>query len=227
VLPAWDALTGFQAALAVLAAERHRRLTGEGQLVTVALADVGLAVSGHLGLLAEASLVEEPRGRFGNDLFGTYAKDFPTKDGRRVIVLALTARQWGSLTTATGLSEQFAELEKAHGYDFREEGDRWRARKRISALLAPWFAERTLAQVRKDLDAGGVLWGPYQSFKQLLAEDPRATAANPLLAEVLHPGIGRYLTNTSPLRFGAVESVPPRPAPQLGADTEAVRKELG
>lgn len=226
VLPAWDALTGYQAALAVLAAERHRRLTGEGQLVTIALADVGLAVAGHLGLLAEAALVEEPRGRYGNDLLGTYAKDFPTSDGRRVIVLALTARQWRSLTDTTGLTEQFAELEKKHGYDFGEEGDRWRARRQISALLAPWFAARKLSEVRKALDAGGVLWGPYQTFKQLLAEDPRASAANPLLAEVDHPGIGRYLTNTSPLRFGAVEPVPPRPAPELGADTEALLGQL-
>src|SRR5260370_31625635 len=38
VLPAWDGMTGFLAALAILAAERHRRLHGEGQLVQLSLA---------------------------------------------------------------------------------------------------------------------------------------------------------------------------------------------
>src|SRR6202022_539231 len=54
VLPAWDAMTGFLATTAILAAERHRRLTGAGQLVELSLADVGLAVAGHLGFIGEA-----------------------------------------------------------------------------------------------------------------------------------------------------------------------------
>jgi len=57
-------MTGFLAALAILVAERHRRLTGEGQLVELSLADVGLAMAGHLGLIGEAVLDPEPRGRF-------------------------------------------------------------------------------------------------------------------------------------------------------------------
>ncbi|MDZ7686572.1 MAG: CoA transferase [Gammaproteobacteria bacterium] len=40
LLPAWDNITGQMAALALLAAERHRRQTGEGQLVRLALKDV-------------------------------------------------------------------------------------------------------------------------------------------------------------------------------------------
>ena len=97
VLPAWDCMTGYLAALAILAAERHRRLHGEGQLVELSLSDVGLAVAGHLGLIGEAILEPEPRGRFGNEVYGTFGRDFGTRDGRRVMVLALTARQWASL----------------------------------------------------------------------------------------------------------------------------------
>src|SRR6478735_4500955 len=40
VLPAWDIATGLTAAVGLLAAERHRTRTGEGQLVTASLADV-------------------------------------------------------------------------------------------------------------------------------------------------------------------------------------------
>jgi 2-methylfumaryl-CoA isomerase len=42
-------------ALAILAAERHRRLTGEGQLVTLALSDVAFAMTGNLGYIQEVA----------------------------------------------------------------------------------------------------------------------------------------------------------------------------
>ena len=227
VLPAWDCMTGFLAATAILAAERHRRLTGEGQLVELSLADVGMAVAGHLGLIAEASLDSHPRGRYGNDVYGTFGRNFRTSDGRSVMVLALTPRQWRGLLDATALSESFAELEARLGLDLKREADRWRARREICELLEPWFAQKSLADVRATFDECGVLWGPYQTFKQLLAEDPRASEANPMFAMVDHPGVGSYLTTGSPLRFGASVPVPPRAAPELGRHTKEVMGELG
>jgi 2-methylfumaryl-CoA isomerase len=227
VLPAWDCMAGFLATTAILAAERHRRITGEGQLVELSLADVGMAVAGHLGLIAEASLDPRPRGRYGNDTYGTFGRDFSTSDGRRVMVLALTPRQWRGLHEATGVSVRVAELEARLGLDLRKEADRWRGRKAICELIEPWIAQRELALVRATFDEHGVLWGPYQTFKQLLAEDPRASVANPMFAEVEHPGGSRYLTTGSPLRFGATAAVPPRAAPELGQHTSEVFRELG
>ena len=227
MLPAWDGMTGFLAALAILAAERHRRLHGEGQLVELSLSDVGLAIAGHLGLIGEAILESEPRGRFGNDVYGTFGRDFGTRDGRRVMVLALTARQWASLGEATGLAQDFAALEARLGADFRKEADRWVNRAPLGKLLAEWIAERDLAEVGEVFELHGVLWGPYQTFKQLVAEDPRASTANPMFAEVVHPGLGTFLTAGSPLRFSAAAPVPPRPAPALGEHTEEVLREFG
>lgn len=227
VLPAWDGMTGFLAALAILAAERHRRLTGEGQLVELSLADVGLAMAGHLGLIGEAVLNPVPRGRFGNDVYGTFGRDFGTREGRRVMVLALTARQWLSLGEATGLSGDFSALESRVGADFRKEGDRWRHRNEVCALLEPWIAQRELAEVCRIFGRHNVLCGPYQTVKQLVAEDPRASIANPMFSEIDHPGLGRFLTAGSPVRFGAVAPVPPRPAPTLGQHTAEVLREFG
>ena len=227
VLPAWDGMTGFLAALAILAAERHRRLHGEGQLVELSLSDVGLAVAGHLGLIGEAMLEAQPRGRFGNDVYGTFGRDFGTRDRRRVMVLALTVHQWASLGEATGLARDFVALEARVGADFRKEGDRWVHRASLCEMLAEWMAERDLAEVGEAFEKHGVLWGPYQTFKQLVTEDPRASTANPMFAEVEHPGLGSILTAGSPLRFSAAAPVPPRPAPALGEHTEEVLREFG
>ena len=226
VLPAWDAMTGFLAATAILAAERHRRLTGKGQLVELSLSDIGLAVAGHLGLIGEAVLEDEPRGRFGNHVYGTFGRDFVTRDERRVMVLALTPRQWRSLVEATGLSGEFRNLEARFGLYFNNEGDRWRGRQEICELLQAWIAVRNLSSIAASFDAHKVLWGPYQTFKELVAEDPRVSASNSLFADIDHPGLGTYPTPGSPLRFGGVKAVPPKPAPALGEHTDEVLKEF-
>jgi 2-methylfumaryl-CoA isomerase len=222
VLPAWDLLTGYIVSAGIIAAELHRVRTGEGQLVNVSLADVALSAVSHLGLIAEAQLTEEPRRRYGNYLFGSYSRDFKTRDHRRIVVVALTPRQWTSLVDATGLRAAVAALEAQFGSDLREEGARFGARAEISALLEPWIGARTLAEVAEVFNERDVLWGPYQSFKQLVEEDERCSTRNPLFAEVDQPGIGRTLRAASPLSFGRSGRNRPAPAPVMGADTRDV-----
>ena len=61
VFPAWDAIAGNMIATALLAALRHRDRHGVGQLVTLALKDVGLAMLGHLGMIAEVQVNDVDR----------------------------------------------------------------------------------------------------------------------------------------------------------------------
>jgi len=204
VLPAWDVATGFLAAAGLLAADRHRLLTGEGRLIRLSLSEVAVVVASHLGLLAEAQLVEEPRRRFGNHVYGTFGRDFQTVDGRFLIVLALTPRQWRGLAEATGLP--FDRIDA----DLTDEGERWRHRDQICELLAPWVAVRSLAEIAAIFERHQVLWGPYRTFKEVLAEEPDA---------------GR--PHASALDFGEAERPDAPPAPVLGADTEAVLADLG
>ena len=106
------------------------------------------------------------------------------------------------------------------------EGGRCAARAAIAAVLEPWFARRSLAEIGAAFDGSGVLWGPYQDFAQLVHDDPRCSPANPMFAEIDQPGAGRILANTSPLHFANGGRLPPAPAPRLGEPTEAVLSEL-
>ena len=226
VLPAWDIAAGQMLALAVLAAERHWRLTGQGQHVKLALSDVAMATAANLGYLADVELNGTRRRADGNFLYGAYGDSFATADGRHVMVVAITDRQWTALLRATGLQESLPKAADALGHRLDSEDGRYAARELISTALRPWFAQRTLADVAAAFGDRALLWGPYRDFAQMLAEDPRVSEANPMFHRVAHPGVGEFLTATTPLDFGATPRVPPGVAPQLGEHTLAVLREL-
>ncbi len=226
VFPAWDAIAGHQIVIALLAALRHRDRSGEGQLVTLALKDVGLAMLGHLGMVAEAQVNGVERPRYGNHLYGAFGCDFVTKDGRRVMVVGLTEQQWSTLVTATGAADAVAALAARRDLDLAQEGNRFRARDDLAALFAPWFAARTLAEVRAAFEAARVTWGPYRSVVQALAEDPDLSTDNPLFTTLEQPGIGPHLAPTVPLGFGRGGRLPAQRAPRLGEHTDEILLEL-
>jgi len=225
LLPAWDSIMGGLAVVGLLAALRHRDATGEGQLVQIALSDVAIATVGHLGRIAEAQLEGREQPHDGNYLYGAFGGDFETSDKRRVMVVGLTGRQWKALEGATGTEELFARVQDATGHDFRDEAGRYAGRELIRELLKPWFAARTLAEIRAAFEGTGVSWGPYQTFKQLVAEDPRCSTDNPMLSVVEHP-VGTYLTPASPLTFSVSGRLPAQPSPALGQHTGEVLAEV-
>ncbi|MEJ2540764.1 MAG: CoA transferase [Gemmatimonadota bacterium] len=222
VLPAWDLIAGQMLATAVLAAERHRRLHGEGQLVRLALKDVALATMGHLGFLAEASLAEVDRPKQGNYLFGALGRDFETLDGQRIMVVGLTGSQWRRLLRATGLGARFDDLGERLELDLAEEGNRYRARREIARVLESWIHSRTLAEIRPLFEEHRVTWGPYRTVKRGLSEDPDLSLDNPMFARLHQPGMGEWLVPGLPLAFGAVPRLPPVRAPVLGEHTDEI-----
>jgi 2-methylfumaryl-CoA isomerase len=226
VLPAWDIAAGLYLATGLLAAERARNRTGHGQEVTLALSDVMLASVANLGYIADVQVNNVVRQPLGNDLYGAFGRDFATSDNRRVMLAAISNRQWRAIGKATGLTERLAMIGPMMGVDLDTEGGRFEARKAIAAVLEPWFAHRTLAEIRAALDGSGVLWGPYQDFGQMVHEDPRCSLANPMFGEIEQPGVGRIMATAVPLGFSADVRPPPARAPRLGEHTEAVLLEL-
>lgn len=222
ILPAWDIALGTLATVGMLAAERYRRFNGKGQLVNLSLSDVAFAMVGNLGRIAEAQLGGRDQPKDGNYLYGAFGHDFETRDGRRVMVVALTPRQWTALVEVTGIEHACRDIEHATGQDLNTESGRFQARDLIAALLRPWFASRDLAEIRSTFAGTNVSWGPYQTFRQLVQEDPRCSTNNPMFADVAQPGIGTYLMPGSPLDFSALSRVPPQRAPLLGEHTETV-----
>jgi 2-methylfumaryl-CoA isomerase len=228
VLPAWDIACGLYAALAVVSGERHRRLTGRGQQFTVALFDVALAMAGNLGFLAEAQVGKVSRHRIGNYLYGGFARDFATRDGQRVMIVALTSRHWRDLLLVTGLGEAVQALERALGVDFAREDDRFTYREVLAGLLQRWFSERALAVVEQQLQGTSLLWSAYRSFADLVDDRSADVQSNPMVDVIDQPGVGAHLAPGSPVSIGVSERRRVDRAPVLGEHSrELLTQDLG
>ncbi len=222
LLPAWDCIAGQMAALGLLAAERHRRLTGEGQLVKYALKDAALAMLGNLGIIADLAINDTDRSKDGNYLYGAFGRDFGTLDDKRVMIVGLTPHQWSSLCKATDLGDEMDALARKLGLDFTQEGDRFRARRQIAEVFEPWFRTRMLAEVRKVLDEHKVTWALYRNIRQVIDYDEDCSDQNPMFSMLDDPGIGTYLAPGSPFDFGAAARKPVTRAPILGEHTDEI-----
>ena len=226
VLPAWDIACAYQASFAVLAALNHRCATGSGSELKLALSDVAFTALSHLGVLSEAELLQQDRPSIGNHLYGAFGRDFATQDGQRVMVVAISAGQWKSLVQCCGIADAVSALQARLGLDFADEAQRFEARNDIAALVEPWFARRKLSEAKAALDESKVCWGEYQTVTELLANDRRASLANPVFERMSTPGIGEHLSAGATVRAPALQREAMKPAPYLGTHTDEVLHEL-
>jgi 2-methylfumaryl-CoA isomerase len=191
--------------------------------VDLTLKDVAAAMLGHLGIIGEVAVNGVDRPKSGNALYGAYGQDFLCKDGRRIMVIGLTDRQWRGLVKVTDSAEAMIGISRQTGLNLSQEGARWEARALITAALTPWFTARTLPEIAPLFEAEGLTWSEFRSFARAVQEDPDLQPGqNPMFADVDQPGIGRYPVPASPLTFSGAATPPPAPAPILGAHTEEV-----
>lgn len=221
-LPAWDLIAGNMCVSALLAAERDRLRGGGGQEVEIALKDVAAACLGHLGMIGDVSVNTGDRGKAGNALYGAYGQDFVCADGKRVMVIGLTQRQWRGLLAATATTEDMKALERRLGVSLSDEGNRWRHRDAITAVLKPWFAARRVASFEDDFNAAGITWSVFRSVREAMTEDADLSTQNPMFDHVHQPGVGTFAVPGHPGQFSAHPRKAPQAAPILGAHTEEV-----
>ena len=226
VLPAWDLMTGAYAAFVVLAAELHRRETGQGREIRLPLADVALASLGHMGQIAEALFVGD-RPRTGNALFGAFGRDFVCADGERIMLVAITPRQWRGLVAALAIQAEVAELECRLGVSFDEdEGLRYTHRTALYPLVERAVSSRRKAEWAALLDPQGVCWGGYYTLGQALQQEPRLFASRDLFGLIDQVSGYRYPSPGAAAEFLGMPREFVCRAPHLGEHTDAILSEV-
>jgi 2-methylfumaryl-CoA isomerase len=226
VLAAWDLLTGAYCAFAMVSALLARSRGRGGREIRAPLSDIGAATMANLGFTAETWLSGKQRPRMGNDVFGAFGRDFTTRDGQKLMLLAITPKQWSKALEALGIGAEAAALEAELGVSFaKDEGLRFAHRERLYPLFERAFAAKTAAELTPAFDAGGVTWGSYQTLEAALG-DPRLFKDNPLFEAIAHPS---GLTYPAPGAMGTIpqdERGPVAPAPKLGQHTDEVLAEV-
>ena len=226
VLPAWDLLAGSYAAFSLLAALKHRDQTGEGGEYKIPLADIGVTAMANMGQLAEVLYHDENRARYGNEVYGAFGRDFQTSDGVRMMIMAITPRQWTGLLKVLDIEEQVREIEAARGVSFsKDEGIRFEHRDALYPLLETKVFKWSAKELQGALDEVGGCWGEYQSMRQA-ADDAALVRDNPIFTELKNPSGFRYPTPGSALTIADQERGTPELAPTLGQHTGEILKEM-
>lgn len=223
VLPAWDLLTGAYAAFALLAAVRRRDATGIGGEIRLPLTDVAIGTAANLGRVAELHYTGKDRERLGNAVYGTIGRDFVSRDGKRMMIVAINERQWQGLVRALDLGEALARVEAERQVRFAgDDGARFTHRDAIFGLIECAFGTRDYDTLATLFEANGVVYTGYNSFSDAVA-DPRLVSENPIFSETTgNPSGVDYLAAGSFATLAGEPRDVPRPAPALGADSVTI-----
>ena len=211
-----DDLSGLHAALAAMAALRHRDRTGEGQHVDVALLDSVLFQStGYLTL--GAMDVELPR--LGNQFrIAAPANVYKCRDGR-VMVGVLVDAHWKRLARILGRPE----LADDPGYATTPA--RLARREQVDGLVADWLAQRTVAEAEAALLAEGLPIAPVRTYAEA-ARDPHVADREMLQATTVE-GNPRIPVVGPAAKFSRTPVRVRSGAPALGAHNDEILAELG
>lgn len=220
VLPAWDLLTGAYAAFATLAALHHRNTSGQGQEIRIPLSDVAIGSVANLGMLAEVFATGANRARLGNTVYGAFGRDFATADQVRLMIMAITPRQWAGLVKVLDIGAEVSAIESARGVSFAsDEGLRFEHRDALFSLVESRVANRIYAELKASLDANGCCYGPYQTMLQA-AQDPALVSNNPVFNFSDNPSGEHYPAAGAIASIPQQERQPAVAAPRLGQHTD-------
>lgn len=213
--PAIDYATGTMGAFALAAALFQRERTGRGQRIDLAMLDVALMMqASHLTAYLRTGRAARPR---GNEHEYATNSAYETKDGL-VMLGASNLRQQRRLWAALGREEMAK----------RTNRERLADRDREAAVLRDIMPTRTAAEWEEYLQAHHVPAARVRGLAEAMA-DPHIATRN-----LVHrfpegaPGVpGPFAVPVAAFRLAHGGPRVDRPPPVMGADTDAVLRELG
>ncbi|MEZ5279536.1 MAG: CoA transferase [Acidimicrobiales bacterium] len=233
-----DTSTGIMATVGILAALRHRDLTGEGQRVDVSLLGTAMAlgtpmltkvaerdtaalaeIDEDLSLLRAAGAdfdaqreLYEQRAVPAGGAFRLYFRHYRTADGF-VTIGGLSPGLMGRFHEITGVADARGVSPRSSEFE------------QIVTEAEAIMASKTTAEWLAIFRAAKYPAGPYNLPHEAL-EDPQVRANN-YAVDIEHPSFGTYTTTANPVRLSRSPLVEMTPSPRLGEHTAEVLAELG
>jgi crotonobetainyl-CoA:carnitine CoA-transferase CaiB-like acyl-CoA transferase len=216
-VPITDLGAGLFATVGILSALRARHRTGRGQLVDTSLFEAGVALSQWEA--TEYWYTGQVPRRLGtaHRLNAPY-QAFRASDGH-FTVGAANDRLFPRFAALLGLpqlvgDERFADVPR-----------RLANRAALQALIENVTVHETRAHWLERCEAAGIPAGPIYTVPEAHA-DPHAQARG-MVQELVHPQAGRVKSLGNPVKMSRTPPTLRTTAPALGADNEAILRELG
>lgn len=207
-----DLATGQNAAIAILAALRHRDATGQGQQIDVSLFDTQLSWLVNVG--SNALFTGEDAPRYGNSHASIVPyQAFAASDGQFVLAIA-SEKLWRLACDALQRPDW------ADDPDFRDNASRVRNRVALCESLAAIFAQQPLQHWLDLFAAAGVPAAPIHSVSQAL-RSPLAAARGMTMT------LGGVPMVASPLHLSATPVDYRQPPPKLGQHSDEIVHRAG
>ena len=212
-----DLFTGMYASTAVLAALLHARATGQGQHIDLALFDVQAAM---LANQASNFFVSGKVPRCTGNRQPNLApyETFPAAD-RPIVIAVGNDGQFRALCRALG------DPAMAEDPRFKTNALRVEHRLELAALMSAITAKSPAQHWVDALEVAGVACGPINTIDQVF-EEPQALARELVVTQTRDDIAAPIRSIASPIRMSETPVAYPSAPPALGADTEAVLKDL-
>ncbi len=216
-MPIMDLMTGMWAAVGVLAALARRNESGEGEFIDLAMLDVMVATIANQGMNYLVS-GKTPQ-RMGNKHPNIQPQDvFQCTDGQMVLAVGNDG-QFASFCQAMNRPDLASDPR------FTTNSSRVVNLVALMEILVQEIGKRSRAECIDALRAHGVPCGPINTIPEILAE-PQIIHRE-MLRYLPHPTAGKVPQIVSPLRLKQNPLAFNDAPPLLGADTQAVLKEIG
>ena len=212
-----DLFTGMYAAVAILAALRHRDATGQGQVIDMALFDTQLAMLANLGSNYLCS--GEVPGRMGNAHHNIVPYQvFKASDGHLIVAVG-NDRQFAKFCDVAGQPEWAADAR------FATNAQRVRNRSELVPMLMRAILQRPRAEWLAALEAAKVPCGSINGIDEAI-NDPQAQARGAIVA-MPHPLTPALRLVASPMKLSATPVQYRQAPPLLGQHSDEILAEAG
>lgn len=211
-----DLTTGMYSAVAILAALHHRRNTGAGQYIDMALLDTQVGWLANQGMNYLVGGVCPVRTGAQHPNLAPY-QPFPTKDGHVIIAIGNDGQfqRFCAEAGCPGLAEDPR---------FRTNPDRVANRRALIDVLEKITVTRTSHEWMAALRAISVPCGPINTIEDVFAE-PQVQERG-MRIELEHPVAGKVPGIRTPIRLSETEPEYRKAPPMLGEDTDWVLREV-
>nr|WSY57255.1 CoA transferase [Streptomyces sp. NBC_00886] len=210
-----DIVAGLQAALATVAALEHRAATGRGQHIDLSQLE---SIAAHMG----TSLLGGPEVTPSGNTHPSWSPQGVYRCLGADRWLAVSVRddtEWAALCEVIGRPE-LATDERTRTAEARR-----RSTALVDAALGEWTRTMPADSAAESLQTYGVPAGAVQDGRELVEHDPQLRACG-FYVRKEHPVAGAFLHEGVPIRLTRTPGGIREAAPVLGADTDAVLREV-